>query len=125
MEEPMNQPMNEVDNLEGLGQPVQPSMPMSPPMPMEQSPMMPMEQMPQQSMDASSIQAEIDSLSMEEKENAKQAMLQIVQVIEQLKAQGASDEEIEAFLAELGITLEELQFAEQLLLSEDNLGLNI
>ena len=47
--------------------------------------------------DPSQIQAEIDALSGQEKQEAKQAMDQILQIIEQMKAQGASEEEIGFF----------------------------
>ena len=41
-------------------------------------------------------------------------------------AQGASEEEIEALLAEMGISLEELNFAEQLFAEEGNtIGIKI
>ena len=76
--------------------------------------------------DPSQIQAEIDALSGQEKQEAKQAMDQILQIIEQMKAQGASEEEIEQFLQQIGISLEELQFAEQLLVGGgQELGLNM
>jgi hypothetical protein len=53
-------------------------------------------------------------------------MVQILQIIEQMKAQGASEEEIEQFLQQIGISLEELQFAEQLLVGGgQELGLNM
>ena len=64
------------------------------------------------------IQAQIDSLSDEEKQMAKQSLQEIRAIIEQLIAQGATEEEIMQMLAELGITMEQLQFAEQLFSAE-------
>ena len=71
------------------------------------------------------IQAEIDNLSAEEKQMAKQSLQEIRAIIEQLMAQGASEEEIMQMLAELGITMEQLEFAEQLFSSDNQLGINI
>ena len=71
------------------------------------------------------IQAEIDNLSAEEKQMAKQSLQEIRAIIEQLMAQGASEEEIMQMLAELGITMEQLEFAEQLFSGENQLGISI
>lgn len=71
------------------------------------------------------IQAEIDNLSAEEKQMAKQSLQEIRAIIEQLMAQGASEEEIMQMLAELGITMEQLEFAEQLFSSDNQLGISI
>jgi len=71
------------------------------------------------------IQAEIDNLSAEEKQMAKQSLMEIRAIIEQLMAQGASEEEIMQMLAELGITMEQLEFAEQLFSGENQLGISI
>jgi len=71
------------------------------------------------------IQSEIDNLSAEEKQMAKQSHMEIRAVIEQLMAQGASEEEIMQMLADLGITMEQLEFAEQLFSENNELGINI
>ena len=72
------------------------------------------------------IQAEINNLSGEDKMSAKQALMEIRAIIEQMMAQGASEEEIMQMLSELGITIEQLEFAERLFSEEDNsLGISI
>ncbi len=72
------------------------------------------------------IQAELNNLSGEDKMAAKQALMEIRAIIEQMMAQGASEEEIMQMLAELGITIEQLEFAERLFSEEDNsLGISI
>lgn len=71
------------------------------------------------------IQAEIDNLSAEEKQMAKQSLMEIRAIIEQLIAQGASEEEIMQMLADLGITMEQLEFAEQLFSQDNELGISI
>ena len=71
------------------------------------------------------IQAEIDNLSAEEKQMAKQSLMEIKAVIQQLMEQGASEEEIMQMLADLGITMEQLEFAEQLFSENNNLGISI
>ena len=72
------------------------------------------------------IQAEINNLSGEDKMAAKQALMEIRAIIEQMMAQGAREEEIMQMLSELGITIEQLEFAERLFSEEDNsLGISI
>ena len=71
------------------------------------------------------IQAEIDNLSAEEKQMAKQSLMEIKAVIQQLMEQGASEEEIMQMLADLGITMEQLEFAEQLFSENNELGISI
>ena len=71
------------------------------------------------------IQAEIDNLSAEEKQMAKQSLMEIRAIIEQLMAQGATEEEIMQMLADLGITMVQLEFAEQLFSADNQLGINI
>lgn len=96
---------------------------------MSQDPQQPQDPQPQQALgmpSESDIQDEIDKLSAEDKVQAKEALLQIIQVVEELRAQGASEQEIEQMLAEIGISLDELAFAEKLLLEGDNeLGISI
>ncbi len=71
------------------------------------------------------IQAEIDNLSSEEKQMAQQSLMEIKAVIQQLMEQGASEEEIMQMLADLGITMEQLEFAEQLFSQGNDLGIQI
>ena len=71
------------------------------------------------------IQAEIDNLSTEEKQMAQQSLMEIKAVIQQLMEQGASEEEIMQMLADLGITMEQLEFAEQLFSQGNDLGIQI
>jgi len=65
-------------------------------------------QMPQE------VQAELDSISGSDQEEAKQALTQIIKILQQMVSQGAGDEEIEAFLQQVGITMEELQQAREM-----------
>ncbi len=44
---------------------------------------------------------------------------QIQQMVQQMLANGASEEEINKFLEELGLTIEDLEFLEQTLMSEE------
>jgi|TARA_R110001583_G_scaffold16070_9_gene65319 hypothetical protein len=62
------------------------------------------------------------SFSEGEKQEAIQALQQIQQMVEQMIANGASEEEINQFLQELGLTLEDLQFLEEALMSEEIMG---
>ena len=65
-------------------------------------------QMPQE------IQTEIDNLSDQEKSEAKQALMQLTKIVEQMMAEGATEEEINQFLEQIGMTLEELELAEEM-----------
>ena len=60
------------------------------------------------------LQSQINSLSEEEKNEAKQALMQIMKIVEQMEAEGATPEQIEQFLNEIGMTLEELEMAEEM-----------
>ena len=40
--------------------------------------------------------------------------MQIVKILQQMVSQGASDEEIQAFLQQVGLTMEELQTAREM-----------
>ena len=72
------------------------------------------------------IQKEIDSLSSSEKQEARESLREIQAIIQEMEAAGASEEEIESLLAEMGISLEELDFAEQLFAEESNtIGIKI
>ena len=66
------------------------------------------QQMPDQ------MQSDLDQISVSEQEEAKQALMQIIKILQQMVSQGASDEQIEAFLQEVGITMEELQMAREM-----------
>jgi hypothetical protein len=43
------------------------------------------------------LQQQIDSLSEQEKNEAKEALMQIMKIVEQMMAEGASEQEIEEF----------------------------
>ena len=60
------------------------------------------------------LQQEMDSISGSDQEEAKQALTQIIKILQQMVSQGASDEEIQAFLQQVGITMEELQMAREM-----------
>lgn len=60
------------------------------------------------------MQQDLDSISGSDQEEAKQALTQIIKILQQMVNQGASDEEIEAFLQQVGITMEELQMAREM-----------
>ena len=88
-------------------------------MDMEVAPvMMPDQQMPQgqQMMQGTQgapvlpeqLQSEINNLS------AKQALMQIMKIVEQMMAEGSTPEQIEEFLKGIGMTLEELEMAEEM-----------
>tara|TARA_R100001377_G_scaffold76328_1_gene53193 strand:- start:96 stop:476 length:381 start_codon:yes stop_codon:yes gene_type:complete len=94
-------------------------------MDMEVAPvMMPDQQMPQgqQMMQGTQgapvlpeqLQSEINNLSEEEKSEAKQALMQIMKIVEQMMAEGSTPEQIEEFLKGIGMTLEELEMAEEM-----------
>jgi len=72
------------------------------------------------------IQNAVDGLSPADKQEAIESLQQIRQLVEQMMAQGATEEEIEALLAEIGISLQELDYAEQMLgLSENQTGIKL
>ena len=60
------------------------------------------------------MQQDLDQISGSEQEEAKQALMQIIKILQQMVSQGASDEQIESFLQEVGITMEELQQAREM-----------
>jgi len=60
------------------------------------------------------LQQEMDQISGSDQEEAKQALTQIIKILQQMVSQGAGDEEIEAFLQQVGITMEELQQAREM-----------
>ena len=60
------------------------------------------------------LQQEMDQIAEPDQEEAKQALTQIIKILQQMVSQGASDEEIQAFLQQVGITMEELQMAREM-----------
>ena len=72
------------------------------------------------------LQQQIDSLSEQEKAEAKEALMQIMKIVEQMMAEGATEEQIEQFLQQIGMTLEELEMAEEMFgMGEGALGFTI
>ena len=88
-----------------MGMQVQPVM--QPEQPMMQGTPAPQEMLGQ-------MQQDLDQISGSEQEEAKQALMQIIKILQQMVSQGATDEQIEAFLQEVGITMEELQQAREM-----------
>ena len=60
------------------------------------------------------MQQDLDQISGSEQEEAKQALTQIIQILQQMVSQGASEQEIQAFLDQVGITMEELEMAREM-----------
>jgi hypothetical protein len=60
------------------------------------------------------LQQEMDSISGSDQEEARQALTQIIKILQQMVSQGASEEEIQTFLEQVGITMEELQMAREM-----------
>tara|TARA_R100001082_G_scaffold93637_1_gene60457 strand:+ start:1133 stop:1468 length:336 start_codon:yes stop_codon:yes gene_type:complete len=60
------------------------------------------------------LQAQINSLSEQEKDEAKQALMQIMKIVQQMEAEGATPQQIEEFLKQIGMTIEELEMAEEM-----------
>ena len=60
------------------------------------------------------MQQDLDQISGSEQEEAKQALMQIIKILQQMVSQGASEQEIQAFLQQVGITMEELQQAREM-----------
>ena len=77
-----------------------------------EQPMMQGTPVPQES--PGQMQQDLDQISGSEQEEAKQALMQIIKILQQMVSQGATDEQIEAFLQEVGITMEELQQAREM-----------
>ncbi len=72
------------------------------------------------------LQEQINSLSEQEKNEAKEALMQIIKIVEQMMAEGASEQEVEEFLKQIGMTLEELEMAEEMFgMGEGALGFTI
>ena len=60
------------------------------------------------------MQQDLDQISGSDQEEAKQALMQIIKILQQMVSQGASEQEIQAFLQQVGITMEELQQAREM-----------
>ena len=60
------------------------------------------------------MQQDLDQISGSDQEEAKQALTQIIKILQQMVSQGASEEEIQAFLQQVGLTMEELQMAREM-----------
>ena len=76
------------------------------------------DQMPQAGGEAQMLdqmKTEMGKINPQQKQEAAQALMEIQKIIEQMIAAGATEEEIQAFLAEMGISIEELELAEQML----------
>ena len=72
------------------------------------------------------LQEQINSLSEQEKNEAQEALMQIMKIVEQMMAEGASEQEVEEFLKQIGMTLEELEMAEEMFgMGEGALGFTI
>jgi len=72
------------------------------------------------------LQQQINSLSEQEKAEAKEALMQIMKIVEQMMAEGATEEQVEQFLQQIGMTLEELEMAEEMFgMGEGALGFTI
>tara|TARA_R110002167_G_C12138063_1_gene599871 strand:+ start:144 stop:461 length:318 start_codon:yes stop_codon:yes gene_type:complete len=72
------------------------------------------------------LQEQINSLSEQEKNEAKEALMQIMKIVEQMMSEGASEQEVEEFLKQIGMTLEELEMAEEMFgMGEGALGFTI
>jgi len=72
------------------------------------------------------LQQQIDSLSEQEKAEAKEALMQIMKIVEQMMAEGATEEQVEQFLQQIGMTFEELEMAEEMFgMGEGALGFTI
>ncbi len=79
---------------------------------MQPQPMMEGTPAPQES--PGQMQQDLDQISGSDQEEAKQALTQIIKILQQMVNQGASEEEIQAFLEQVGITMEELQMAREM-----------
>ncbi len=60
------------------------------------------------------LQQEMNQISGSDQEEAKQALTQIIKILQKMVSQGASEEEIQSFLEQVGITMEELQMAREM-----------
>ena len=65
--------------------------------------------------DPMAMNEQIETLSSQEMEEAQAAMVELLNMIAEMRQAGMSDEEINQFLSEFGITLEEVLMADQAL----------
>lgn len=61
------------------------------------------------------VNEELETLSSQDMDEARAAMGELINMIAEMKAAGMSDEEINQFLSEFGLTLEEVLMADQAL----------
>ena len=95
-----------------------------PPQGMEQPGMMQNAPAPQEL--PTDLQSEIDNLTDQEKSEAKQALMQIMTIVDQMMAEGASEEDVNQFLEQIGMTLDELEMAEEMFgLGDGSLGFTV
>ena len=71
------------------------------------------------------LMQELSQISPEEKQEALQSLQEIINIVAQLEANGATEEEIAQFLAEIGLTIEELEMVENLLMGESQPEMNM
>ena len=73
------------------------------------------------------LQDVLANLAPEEIAEARESMIQIRRALEEMIAQGATEEQIVQMLAEIGLTVEQLEYAEQVLglAEENNIGIEI
>ena len=71
------------------------------------------------------LRQELSQISPQEKQEAIQSLQEIINIVAQLEANGATEEEIEQFLAEIGLTIEELEMVENLLMGEGQPEMNM
>ena len=64
---------------------------------------------------------ELETLSSQDMEEAKVAMGELINMIAEMKAAGMSEEEINEFLSQFGLTLEEVLMADQALKNREML----
>ena len=71
------------------------------------------------------LRQELSQISPQEKQEAIQSLQEIINIVAQLEANGATEEEIAKFLAEIGLTIEELEMVENLLMGEGQPEMNM
>ena len=72
------------------------------------------------------LQSEINNLGEDEKSEAKQALMQIMKIVEQMVAEGATDEDVKQFLEQIGMSMEEFDMAVEMFgMGDDELGFTV
>ena len=71
------------------------------------------------------LRQELSQISPQEKQEAIQSLQEIINIVAQLEANGATEQEIAQFLAEIGLTIEELEMVENLLMGEGQPEMNM